>query len=251
MKKYSLSVALIVKNEEQHLENCLESVASWVDEIIILDSGSTDKTEKIAAKFNAKFYVNTEWPGYGKQRQLAQEYVTSDYVLWLDADEVVTPELKASVLKTLEAPEANTVYSLNRLTSFFGKFTHFSGFSPDWIVRLYPTALTTYNAALVHEKVAVPAGVKIKKLKGRLHHFTFDSIDIFADKLNIYAKAWADDREGKRKAGLFTALGHALGCFLRMYILRLGFLDGKQGFILAWLHTNYTFMKYIDLSLRK
>ena len=90
----TLSVAMIVKNEEQDLSACLETIKDWVDEIIILDSGSTDNTQQIAEQYGAKFYINTDWQGFGKQRQFAQQYVTSDYVLWLDADERVTPELK-------------------------------------------------------------------------------------------------------------------------------------------------------------
>ena len=93
----TLSVAMIVKNEAQDLAQCLETVKGWVDEIVILDSGSQDKTAEIAAQFGAKFYTNTDWPGFGKQRQLAQQYVTSDYVLWLDADERVTETLKESI----------------------------------------------------------------------------------------------------------------------------------------------------------
>lgn len=250
-KTQRLAVALIVKNEEKNLGNCLKSVYEWVDEIVILDSGSSDQTEAIARKYTEKFYPNIDWPGFGKQRQIAQSYITCDYVLWLDADEVVTEELKQSILFHLSHPSENTVFALNRLTAFFGKFIHHSGFSPDWIVRLYPTKLTSYDDALVHEKVRVPKGIKVKKLSGRLHHFTFENIDAFAKKLNSYAKSWADDREGKKRASLFSALLHAAGCFLRMYVLRLGLLDGKHGFILAWMYTNYTFMKYIDLALRK
>lgn len=92
----TLSVAMIVKNEAQDLAACLETVKGWVNEIVILDSGSTDETLQIAERFDAKVYINTDWQGFGKQRQLAQQYVTSDYVLWLDADERVTPELQAS-----------------------------------------------------------------------------------------------------------------------------------------------------------
>lgn len=101
----TLSVAMIVKNEAQDLAACLETVNGWVDEIVILDSGSTDTTPQIAAEYNAKFYTNTDWQGFGKQRQLAQQYVTGDYVLWLDADERVTEELKQSILQAVKKEE--------------------------------------------------------------------------------------------------------------------------------------------------
>ena len=101
MSKPTIAVALIVKNEAQHLKACLETVHDWVDEIVVLDSGSTDNTEQITRRFTDKFYVNPEWPGFGPQRRLAQSYVESDYVLWLDADERVTPELKQSILDSV------------------------------------------------------------------------------------------------------------------------------------------------------
>lgn len=101
----TLSVAMIVKNEAQDLRTCLDTVKDWVDEIVILDSGSTDETPQIAAEYNARFYTNTDWQGFGKQRQLAQQYVTSDYVLWLDADERVTAELKQSILQAVKNDE--------------------------------------------------------------------------------------------------------------------------------------------------
>lgn len=112
MSKPTLAVALIVKNEEKHLQACLDTVKDWVDEIVLLDSGSTDRTEEIARQYTDKFYTNLDWPGFGKQRQLAQQYVTADYVLWLDADEQVTPELKESILHAVSANKPNVLYNL-------------------------------------------------------------------------------------------------------------------------------------------
>lgn len=247
----TITVALIVKNEDNHLQSCLETVQSWADEIIILDSGSTDKTEAIARQFTDKFFVNIEWPGFGKQRQLAQEYITSDYVLWLDADERVTPELKEEIKKVISANQPNVAYKVNRLSDAFGKEIHYSGWSPDWVLRLYRTNEAQYNDALVHEKVVTPDSVSVKKLKGSLLHFTYNDLHHYINKTTGYLKAWTDEREGKKKSGLSIALIHALSCFVKMYIIKRGFLDGKYGFILAWLATHSTFMKYIDLYLRE
>lgn len=123
----TISVAMIVKNESQDLAQCLETVKGWVDEIIILDSGSSDNTKEIALQYGAKFYENTDWQGFGKQRQLAQQYVTSDYVLWLDADERVTPELKQSIQQAVSSNEPNTVYQIPRLSEVFGRQIRHSG----------------------------------------------------------------------------------------------------------------------------
>lgn len=250
MNQPTLAVALIVKNEEKHLADCLNTVKDWVDEIIILDAGSTDRTEDIARQYTDKFYVNTNWPGFGPQRQLAQTYVTSDYVLWLDADERVTSELKSSILEAVQTHPLDSLYKVDRLSSAFGQFIKHSGWSPDWLVRLYPTKLTQYNDAMVHEKVEEPRGTKIHKLQGKLHHYTYDSLHQCINKNTKYIKIWADDKEGKKKSSFSTALVHGFASFIKMYIIRLGFLDGKRGFILAWLTMNNTFCKYADLWLR-
>ncbi len=163
--KPRLAVALIVKNEAANLKACLETVKDFADEIIILDSGSTDGTEEVARRFTNKFYVNADWPGFGPQRQLAQSYVTADYVLWLDADERVTPELRDSIEAALNKPQENTLYRIPRLSWVFGRYIRHCGWYPDKVVRLYPTKLTGYDNALVHEKVEIPAGVNIVDLE--------------------------------------------------------------------------------------
>jgi (heptosyl)LPS beta-1,4-glucosyltransferase len=247
----TLAVALIVKNEEKHLKACLETITDWVDEIVIMDSGSTDSTEAIARSFTDKFIVNEEWPGFGKQRQLAQQHITSDYVLWLDADERVSPELKQDILNTVKANKPNTVYKVNRLSTAFGKKIKHSGWSPDWVLRLYKTNETQYNDALVHESVIIPTSLKIEFLNGRLLHYTYDELHQYTKKTSHYMKAWADQREGKKKTSLSSAISHAFFRFFKMYILKRGFLDGRHGLILAILSANTIFTRYIDLWLRE
>ncbi len=248
--KATIGVLMIVKNEEQHLAACLDTVKDWVDEIVIVDSGSTDNTAEIAARYTDKFYVHPQWPGFGKQRQLAQSYMKSTWVLALDADERVTDELKKNILNAVKKDSKSTAFKINRLSAAFGKFIKHSGWSPDWVLRLYRNDEAQYNDALVHEKVEVQ-GLKVKKLKGHLLHYTYDDLHHYINKTTGYIKAWSDQREGKKKAGLTTALLHAFASFFKMYFLKLGFLDGKHGFILAWLSTHSTFVKYIDLWLRE
>lgn len=247
----TLSVAMIVKNEAQDLAACLDTVKGWVDEIVILDSGSTDETAEIAARYNAKFYTNTDWQGFGKQRQLAQQYVTSDYVLWLDADERVTEELKNSIVQAVKNDEKNTVYKISRLSEVFGKQIRHSGWYPDYVVRLYPTKLARYNDSLVHEKVVFDSTTKIEKLQGDLLHFTYKNITHYLTKSAHYGSEWATQRakQGK-KVSLFSAFSHALSSFVKMYVLKKGFLDGKQGLLLAVLSAQSVFNKYADLWVR-
>ncbi|MGO2496905.1 MAG: glycosyltransferase family 2 protein [Vibrio litoralis] len=250
MSSPTLAVALIVKNEEKHLANCLDTVKDWVDEIVILDSGSTDKTEEIARQYTDKFYVNLEWPGFGPQRRLAQSHISSDYVLWLDADEQVTPELKQSILQTVKENRGNCVYKIDRLSTAFGKQIKHSGWSPDWVTRLYRTKETQYNQALVHESVEVPDCHKVIALQGKLLHNTFDELSQYTRKTSLYMKSWADQREGKKKSSLSSAILHAFFRFIKMYIIKLGFLDGRHGLLLAILSANTTFTRYADLWLR-
>ncbi len=247
----TLSVAMIVKNEAQDLAQCLDSVKDWADEIVILDSGSTDETEQIARRYGAKFYQHTDWQGFGKQRQLAQQYVTSDYVLWLDADERVSDELRRSIQQAVQQNQPNAVYQLPRLSEVFGRQIRHSGWYPDYVVRLYRTQFAKYGDELVHEKVHYPATAEVKKLNGDLYHYTYKDIHHYLVKSASYAKAWATQREAQGKtASLFDGVTHALGCFVKMYLLKAGFLDGKQGFLLAVLSAHSTFVKYADLWVR-
>lgn len=247
----TLSVAMIVKNEAHHLAQCLDTVTAWVDEIVILDSGSTDATQQIAEQYGAKFYQNTDWPGFGKQRQLAQQYVTSDYVLWLDADERVTPELRQSIQSAITQDAPNTAYKIPRLSEIFGHNIRHSGWYPDYVIRLYRKDFAHYGDQLVHEKVELPANANIQKLQGDLLHYTYQNIHHYLVKSASYAKAWADQREkAGKKATLWQGISHAVGCFVKMYVIRLGFLDGKAGLLLAILSAHSTFVKYADLWVR-
>ena len=133
--KPTLAVALIVKNESQNLDACLRTVADWVDEIVVLDSGSTDDTEAVARQYTEKFHINTDWPGFGPQRRIAQEFVESDFVLWLDADERVTDELKVSIQGAVTKNEARTLYSICRLSWVFGRYIRHCGWYPDVKLR--------------------------------------------------------------------------------------------------------------------
>lgn len=244
----TLAAALIVKNEAQDIAFCLNTLKDWVDEIIILDSGSTDGTQEIAASYGAKVYSHTDWAGFGKQRQLAQQYVKSDYVLWLDADERVTPELKKEILSAVAQDKPNTLYQLNRLSEVFGKKIHHSGWYPDYVIRLYRTQDTQYDDSLVHESVIIPIGFAVQKLEGNLLHYTYKSVSQYLAKSSSYAKAWAEQRatQGK-KANLWQATTHAIGSFFKMYFLKAGFLDGKHGFLLAVLSAHSVFVKYAEL----
>jgi len=241
----SISAVLIVKNEASKLPDCLKSLA-WADEIIILDSGSSDNTLDIAKEFSAKVFVNTDWQGFGVQRERAASFATGDWIFMIDADERVTPELQASILQAVQQVPA--IWLVNRLCWCFGRFIRHSGMHPDWVPRLYPRNQAMYDATRVHERLVNNHQLPEKKLSGHLLHYVYDSIRHQQQKAAHYAEEWALQRaESGRKTSLSAAVLHALACFLRMYIFRLGFLDGKQGFLLALLLSQSTFGKYAEL----
>jgi len=244
----SITAILIVKNEEKHLAACLGTVKGWVDEILVYDSGSNDQTAEIAASFGARFIADTDWQGFGVQRQRAQTHVRTDWCLWLDADERITPELKENILKALSEPPENTIFTFPRLTWAFGTFIRHCGWYPDRVLRLYPRTLTRYNDALVHENVEVGPGMRVRPLKGDLLHFSFESLEHYLTKSARYAAAWAEGKASQgHRATLLQAFFHAAFRFFNMYILKRGFLDGRVGLLLSGLSTQYTFAKYISL----
>ncbi|WP_227720330.1 glycosyltransferase family 2 protein [Yersinia proxima] len=244
--KKRLSVVMIVKNEASLLADCLASV-TWADEIVVLDSGSEDETVALAEQYGAKVYSSTEWPGYGKQRQLAQQYATGDYILMLDADERVTPELKSAVETVLLAPEEGAVYCCARRNLFLGRFMRHSGWYPDRVTRLYPRDQYRYNDDLVHESLD-SGSAKVIPLAGDLLHLTCRDFFAFQRKQLNYAQAWANQRHQQGKScSYFAIISHTLGAFCKTWLLRAGFLDGKQGLLLAVVNAQYTFNKYAAL----
>lgn len=241
-----LSVVMIAKNAADVLPECLASVA-WADEVVLLDSGSTDSTVEIALQAGAKVFINEDWQGFGKQRQLAQSYASHDYILMIDTDERVTPELAITLKAVLDNPQADAVYSIARRNLFLGRFMRHSGWYPDRVTRLYARSRYHYNDNQVHESLEAP-GAKVIPLKGDLLHLTCRDFASFQRKQLNYATAWAQERHqrGKRVsiAGIF---GHTFGAFCKTLLLRAGFLDGKQGWLLAVVNAQYTFNKYAEL----
>jgi (heptosyl)LPS beta-1,4-glucosyltransferase len=249
MSENKISAILITKNEKSNLPTCLDSL-TWVDEIIIVDSGSTDNTEEIALEYGAKFYSHPDWQGFGKQKQLAQNYATNPWILAIDADEVVSQDLQLSIQKRINSTNNKTVFQIQRKTWVFGRFLEHSGWI-DKIIRVYPKQIARYDDALVHEKIITDENVQMKQLEGDLLHYSYSDMQNYLVKSASYGKAWADGRlQRGKKASISQGITHALGCFLKMYLLKRGFLDGKQGFLIALLSAHSTFIKYADLWIR-
>lgn len=244
----AISAVLIVKNEAHHLRACLETL-SFADDIAVLDAGSSDETLAIARAFTDNVSVDADWQGFGVQRQRAEALARFEWILMIDADERVTDELKASILTAVAKGPA--VYSLPRLSWCFGRFIRHSGWYPDRVLRLYPKGRASFNAALVHEKLVVPDALDVKPLSGDLLHYTYRDVRHYLEKSAHYADAWAEQRATRGKsASIGQGVAHALGCFLKMYLLKAGFRDGRQGLLLAILSAHSTFNKYAALWVR-
>lgn len=241
-----LSVVMIAKNAAELLPDCLASV-KWADEIIVLDSGSSDNTVELAQQLGARVEVNTDWQGYGIQRQRAQALASGDYILMIDADERVTPELEQSLRQILTSPQPGAVYRIARCNYFLGRFMRHSGWYPDRVVRLYERERWQYNDNLVHESLECREAAIID-VHGDLKHLTCRDFASFQQKQLAYASAWALERHQKGKttslAGIFS---HTLGAFVKTLLLRAGVLDGAQGWLLAVVNAQYTFNKYTEL----
>ena len=246
-----LSVCIISKNEEDVLEDCLKSV-SWVDEILVVDSGSTDATIEIAQKHGAKV-VMKDWLGFGPQRQFAEQSAQNDWIFAIDCDEVVSDKLKNEILSyfnTNDGLPINQVFFVNRLTKLFGRYLYHGEMHPDRIARIYNKKHTGYNDLLVHEKVRVE-GCQEVFLKNKLFHYYKSNFEDYSKKLYRYAEDSAQEKFLKnRKSNYFEAIVRAIYSFIKNYILKWGFLDGKPGYLIAKARYVYTYNKY-DLLIKK
>lgn len=245
-----ITVCIICKNEQEKISQCLDSV-SWADEIVIIDSGSTDNTVEIAKKYTDKIFDYQDWPGFGKQRQRAEKHASYDWILAIDCDEVISPELKDEIQKQLTSISDNDVLFFNRLTHFCGKFIYHSGWYPSRIARIYNKTKFGYNDKLVHESVLCSGANKVH-LKGNLLHYQFDDLFQYINKRNGYAHTGANEKYLRQKRGsLSKAVSASLFAFFRHYVLRLGVLDGRLGFVIAVIQMQYTFNKYLFLTFKK
>lgn len=241
-----LSVVIITKNEQASIRRCLESV-KWADEIVVLDSGSTDNTVNICREYTAHVH-QTDWPGFGAQKNRALGYATGDWVLSLDADEWVTAKSRAELEHTVAQRQDAAAFRLPRLSSFCGRFMLHSGWWPDHVVRLFRRGTARFSDDAVHERVLVDG--KIGTLQEPLMHETFVDLDELLRKMNNYSTLSAQEmhRAGKR-SGLAMAVVRAAWAFVRTYFLRGGFLDGREGFMLAVATAEGTYYRYVKLLL--
>jgi glycosyltransferase involved in cell wall biosynthesis len=243
----TLSVVVITKNEARMIGRCLESVG-WADETILLDSASEDDTTDIARKLGANVKNAADWPGFGAQKNRALAFATGDWVLSLDADEWVTPELRAEIERVLAAPRGNAAFKMPRRSSYCGRFMRHSGWWPDYVTRLFQRGAARFSDDLVHERLIVDG--TLGTLREPLMHEAIRDLDEALAKMNAYSTASAlMQLERGRRSSLGGAVWHGAWTFFRTYALRAGFLDGREGFMLAVSNAEGAYYRYLKLML--
>jgi len=238
-----ISAIIITYNEERNIRDCLESL-KWVNEIIVVDAESQDKTTKIAEELGARTY-SQKWQGYGKQKNYALGKATGDWILSIDADERITPELAKEIVEKLTNPSFSG-YKIPRKAYFLGRWIRHSGWYPGYVLRLFQAGMARFAEKEVHEYVELNS--KAGYLKNHLLHYTDDTLDHYLDKFQKYTTLASKELyvHGKR-ASLSDLFLRPILFFLKMYIAKGGFLDGIHGFILATLSSFYVFVKYAKL----
>ncbi|RYF19278.1 MAG: glycosyltransferase family 2 protein [Comamonadaceae bacterium] len=243
-----LSVILITRNEEANIREWLASV-DFASELVVVDCGSTDATVTLARAAGARVLVTPDWPGFGAQKNRALDLATQPWVLSLDADERVTPQLREEILALVRGgAAAHDAFSVPRRSSFCGQYMAHSGWYPDRVVRLFRRGTARFSDDLVHERLVTQGSPG--QLRGDLLHATYPDLESMLEKLNRYSSASAESmfRQGQRSS-LGGALLRGWWAFFRTYVLRSGWRDGRMGLVLAVSIAEGTYYKYLKLWL--
>ena len=239
----TLSVVIVTLNEEANLARTLPSVAGLADEIVVLDSGSTDRTREVAESFHAKFF-SEPWKGFAAQKNSALEKATGEWVLSLDADEEVEPALAEEIRSVLAANPSVAGFFVPRKNFFLGRWIRHGGFYPDPKLRLFRRAAGKFEDRLVHEDIKLDGTTA--RLQHHLLHHAYPTLTSYIEHMNRYSSLGAEMAAGKRPRG-FSLIDIALRpklTFLYNYVLRGGFLDGREGLLLHAYHATYVSWKY-------
>jgi glycosyltransferase involved in cell wall biosynthesis len=238
-----VSVTIVVLNEEKNIERCLGSV-DWADEILVVDTGSTDGTVNICKAHGCRL-VETEWLGFGPTKALAVDSASHEWILSVDADEEVSPELRSSIREVLGDPEF-AGYRIRRTSFYLNTRIRHSGWNRDYPLRLFSRAYGNFNRKLVHESVQLNGGTG--QIEDPLIHYTYPTVESHIRKLNRYAELGAQELfDAGKTSSVTSAVMRGLAKFIKMYFVRMGFLDGKVGLVLAENSAFGVYLKYLKL----
>lgn len=245
MNYESISAFIVCCNEEKNIRRCLEGV-KWCDEIIIVDSGSTDSTLEICREYPNCRIIHRDWTGYVEQKRFGLSQCNSKWVLNVDADEVVSDELREEIREILRTPQEANGFFLSRVVFHLGKWWRKGGWYPEYRLRLSRKEFTSWGGKDPHEKALVEGPAK--KLKGELLHYTYTGLSDQLNRLNRYSTTVAEnmDKNGER-ASLLNIIVNPVTRFIKFYFLKKGFLEGRPGLIVAYIEAYYVFLKYAKL----
>jgi (heptosyl)LPS beta-1,4-glucosyltransferase len=243
--RLKISAILITKNESKNIRRCLESIC-WVDEIIIVDSGSTDDTIKIAASFKNVKIISADWIGYTENKKLALSHTNNDWIFWIDADEEVSVELKKEIL-SLPINIDKAAYDMPRKTYFLREWVQHTGWYPGRVIRLFNKNQCHFNNNILHEGLIVNDKSKLQHLTSDIHHYSYTSVYQYFQKMNFYGEFGAKEliRQGKN-FNTFQLLVNPFATFIKFYFIKKGFLDGKKGLIISIGSAFSNFIKYVN-----
>jgi len=242
-----ISALAITFNEEDNIERYIKSL-SFADEIIIVDSYSTDATVEIAERLGVRV-IKKEFIDFSGQRNFAIEQAAYDWILFFDLDELVTPALESEIKEAVARNDDTIAYFVKRKFHFMGKHIRFGGWQTDKVIRVFNKKSCTYNGNLVHEVIAAKG--KVGCLKEMVDHFSYKSFDNYNGKLNMYSRLQAETLYAKKKRpGAYHFFFRPFYRFFWQYIYRLGIFDGKEGFILAYIHSFSVFKRYLQLWMK-
>jgi glycosyltransferase involved in cell wall biosynthesis len=250
MEPLKISSIIIAKNEEANIARCIESQKGCIDEIVVVvDDSSADKTLEIVKGENVKCF-HQKWMGYSKTKEFALSHTTGEWILWIDADEALTPELAAEINAFKQKTPGHAAYSIPRKAYFLGRWILHSGWYPGRVTRLFNKTKAKFSQSDVHEHLIVEGSVG--ELKSDLEHYTDPTIEHYYSKFNRYTSLAADELARRKKTfRVIDILLRPFFLFINMYILKGGFLYGLQGFMLAVFSANYVFTKYCKLWEKK
>ena len=243
---HQLSVIIITKNEERNIGRAIDSVRNIADEVIVVDSYSTDGTKQICLEKRVRFELK-HWEGYSATKNYANSLAQHNYIFSLDADEAVDPELEKAIRSAKKNGLAGT-YTVNRKTNYCGKWIHHSGWYPDKKIRIFPKDKTKWSGEFVHEELEFSEAMPNTELAGHLEHYSYYNYAEHRARADKYSLLTAKKMHAKgKKAGLLKPYLSAAGRFISMYLLKLGFLDGKMGFKIAHISAQSNVLKYKEL----
>lgn len=247
----TISLTVVTKNEAHNIAACITS-APFVDQVIVLDSGSTDGTLEVAQAHGAQVLRSTDWRGFGIQKNRALDSAIGVWILSLDADERLTPALALEIRDCISQAEKSSlavVLAIPRLTNFCGTWIRYCGWTPDYVIRVFKRGSATFSDDLVHERLMFDEKTtQVLRLKNPMLHYSYPNPGVLWSKLEKYSLDWATQKhaEGQTTTVLRAGLS-AAAAFVKSYVFRLGFLDGAMGFAVCAAQAQFAFGKYFQL----